>query len=138
MNKFLNQILLAIILVFSFQQGVWACWFCPDTPKVEYCQGNECGLKQGISVLKTGLTDIITDRSLSKYVQDIVAYLLMFISIIAVVYIMYAGFQIMIWGGEEDKIKKAKDTIRYVVIGIVVIWLAYSIVLFIMRILNLS
>lgn len=51
-----------------------------------------------------------------------------FISIIGVLYIIYAGFQVMIGAGDEEKMKKAKNIILYVVIGIIIMWLAYSIV----------
>lgn len=62
----------------------------------------------------------------------------MFVTIIAVIYIIYAGFQIMIWGGEEEKVKNGKNIIKYVIIGIVVMWLAYSIVAWILKVLRLS
>jgi Type IV secretion system pilin/REJ domain len=51
-----------------------------------------------------------------------------FISIIAVIYIIYAGFQVMTGWGDEEKMKKAKNIITYVIIGILIMWLAYSIV----------
>jgi Type IV secretion system pilin len=62
------------------------------------------------------------------YVQDVVKYLLGFITIIAIVYVIYAGFQLMIGAGDEEKSKKAKNTILYVIVGIVIMWLAYTIV----------
>lgn len=55
-------------------------------------------------------------------------YFLSFISIIAVLFIIYAGFQVVIGGGDEEKTKKAKNTITYVVVGIIIMWLSYSIV----------
>lgn len=58
----------------------------------------------------------------------IIQYLLSFISLIAVIYVLYAGFQIMIGGGDEEKTKKAKNIIIYIVVGISIMWLAYAIV----------
>jgi type IV secretory pathway VirB2 component (pilin) len=55
------------------------------------------------------------------------------VTLIAVLYIIYAGFQIMTGAGDEEKNKKAKNIILYVVIGIVIMWLAYSIVDFIIK-----
>lgn len=71
---------------------------------------------------------LLTDKPISQFIQDVVKYLLSFISIIGVIYIIYAGFQLMIGAGDEEKMKKAKQIILYVVIGIVVMWLAYGIV----------
>lgn len=51
-----------------------------------------------------------------------------FISIIAVIYIIYAGFQLMIGAGDEEKMKKTRQIILYVVLGILIMWLAYPIV----------
>lgn len=51
-----------------------------------------------------------------------------FISIIAVIYIIYAGFQLMIGAGDEEKMKKTRQIILYVILGIMIMWLAYPIV----------
>jgi len=82
------------------------------------------------------LDDIETERTLSEYVQDVVVYILTFISIVAVLYIIYAGFMILISNGDEEKVKKSKQTIIYVALGIIIIWLAWSIVTFILMVLN--
>jgi type IV secretory pathway VirB2 component (pilin) len=51
-----------------------------------------------------------------------------FISIVAVIYIIYAGFQLMIGAGDEEKMKKTRQIILYVILGIMIMWLAYPIV----------
>lgn len=53
---------------------------------------------------------------------------LQFITLIAVIYCLWAGFQIMTAGGDDEKVKHGRKTIIQVVIGIVVMWLAYAIV----------
>lgn len=53
---------------------------------------------------------------------------LSFVSLVAVIYVIYAGFQIMTGAGDEEKNKKGKNIILYVIIGIVVMWLAYAMV----------
>lgn len=55
-----------------------------------------------------------------------------FVTLIAVAYVLWAGFQLITAGGDEERMKKSKTTIIQVVIGIVVMWLAYSIVTWIM------
>jgi type IV secretory pathway VirB2 component (pilin) len=105
-------------------------------PKIRYCQWDECGIQIGIDAVEWGLDGLETDRSASEYIQSIIVYLLSFISLIAVIYIIYAGFQILIGRGEEEKLKTQKQTIIYVIIGIVVIWLAWPITNFIFDVLN--
>lgn len=97
-----------------------------------YCQGDECGVQQGIDLVGTWINDVETERTLSEYVQDVAEFALTFVSIIAVLYIIYAGFRILIGNGEEEQLKKSKTTIIYVIIGLVVMWLAWSITTFIL------
>lgn len=60
--------------------------------------------------------------------MTLIKSLLQFITIIAVLFVIYAGFQLMTAGGDEEKMKKAKTIIIQVVVGIIVVWVAYSIV----------
>lgn len=53
------------------------------------------------------------------------------VGLVAIVMIVYGGFQIMISGGEEKKYEQAKKTITYAVVGLVVVILSYSILNFI-------
>ncbi|MDD3301944.1 MAG: hypothetical protein PHN31_00170 [Candidatus Gracilibacteria bacterium] len=97
---------------------------------------NTSGYTGGLSEIKDHLDNIVVDQTLSEFIQNVVQYGLTFISIIAVVYIIYAGFRILTSSGSDDALKKSRTTIVYVFIGIVIIWLAWSIVLFILGILE--
>lgn len=102
-----------------------------------YCDGtDECSLTGWIDAIKGSLWGIETTRSARTYIQDVVKYLLGFISLIAIIYIIYSWFMIMVGNGDEEKLKKSKQTILYVVIGIAVMWMAYPITLFVMQVLN--
>lgn len=61
-------------------------------------------------------------------VQNLMDRALLFLSIMAVLYAIWGGFQIITAGGDEEKVKKGRTIIIQVVIGIIVIWLARSIV----------
>ena len=61
-------------------------------------------------------------------IMTLISKFLGFVTIIAVVYCIRAGFQILTAGGDEEKVKNGRTTIIQVVIGIVVMWLAYTIV----------
>lgn len=121
----------------SVNAGFFDSFISDGAPDIRYCDGDdECWLEQGIDVIKTGLDDIETTRTFSQYIQDVAVYLLWFIALVWVLYIMYAGFQILIWNGDEEKVKKSKQTILYVAIGIAVIFLAWSIVTFVLWVLG--
>lgn len=140
MASLLRYICIPLIVFFGFSPAIshWG-WWDLDTPKIHYCDdAGECWLKEWIDQVKAGITEIETERTLSQYIQDIVKYLLLFVSIVAVIWIIYAGFKIMVWGAEEEKVKEGKNMIRYVLIGIVIIWLAYSIVIWLIRVLNVA
>jgi len=140
MKKFWIVCILLISFL-SFSPTQW--WFFDDfiddsTPDAYLCDEGECGLDAGVELAQQWINDTITDRTLSEYIQDVVVYLLTFISIVAVIYIIYAGFNILVWNGDEEKLKKSKMTIIYVAIGIAIIWLAWPILFFFLDILNLS
>jgi PKD repeat protein len=115
---------------------------CPDYSKVNYCNSNDpgsskyCSIDKGTEVAKDGIRNIQTERKFSQYIQDVVSYLLLFLGIVGVIYLIHAGFVIMTSSGDEEKVKKAKGTIKYVAGGLLLIFLAYSIVTFIVRVIN--
>lgn len=54
-----------------------------------------------------------------------------FIGILFTGFLIYAGFLVMLSSGDEEKVKKGKNIIKYCVIGIVVIMSAYGITEFV-------
>lgn len=94
------------------------------------CATAGCSLSGGVANVKSTVWGIET-WSLTSYIQVIVPYILSFVSLIAVIYIIYAWFRILTWAWEEEVLKKQKSTIFYVVIWITIIWLAYPITKFI-------
>ena len=61
-------------------------------------------------------------------VQNLISTAATFLAIVAVIYALYGGFNILTAGGEEDKVKKGKTILIQALIGLVVIFLANSIV----------
>lgn len=61
-------------------------------------------------------------------IQNLINKALLYLSLLAVIYGIWGGFQIVTAGGDEEKVKKGRTILMQVVIGIVVIWLAGSIV----------
>lgn len=71
--------------------------------------------------------------SINKPVQDIIGLLLFAIGTISVIMIIFGGIRYVISNGEAARIKSAKDTILYAVIGLIVSMLAYVIVNFVVN-----
>jgi hypothetical protein len=139
--KIFSKIITIVLLLLAlwstqFTQAGWIKDLTESgTPRAYVCQwDNECWIDKWVEVLKNNLNDVETQQSASEYIQNIVVYLIGFISIIAVVYIIYAGFNILTGTGDEEKIKKSKGIIIYVIIWLAVIYLAYSIVTFVFNV----
>lgn len=139
MRVFVSLLVIASIFfsVFSSYQS-YASIFDDGNPELEYCKNNDCGLDNGITQLKDNLDDVVTDQKASDYIQNIVKYLLTFLTLIGVIYIIYAWFNILTWAGDEEKAKKSKTIIIFVIIGILIIYLAGPILEFILNILTPS
>ena len=75
----------------------------------------------------------LTEADLNGWVRIIVSIINWansFIWIVVVIMIMYAGFQILISGGDEEKLKKWKQTFIYIAIGLVLLVMNYLILTF--------
>ncbi|MCR5700493.1 MAG: pilin [Candidatus Saccharibacteria bacterium] len=71
-----------------------------------------------------------TSEQLPSVVQNILYVVIGISSIIAVIFIIIGGVNYMTSSGDAGKVKKAKDTILYAVIGLIVCALAFAIVNF--------
>jgi Type IV secretion system pilin len=69
-----------------------------------------------------------SQNSVEVTAQNLINQAMLYISILAVCYGIWGGFQILTAGGDEEKVKKGRTIMLQVVIGIVVIWLAGSVV----------
>jgi type IV secretory pathway VirB2 component (pilin) len=83
--------------------------------------------------VKNNILDIEKDRGFVEYIQDIVGYLLGFLALVGVLYLIYAGLSLIFGAGSEEHSKKLRKTIFGIIIGILLIFLAYPIVMFIIR-----
>lgn len=140
---FFSLIAVAVIAFCSYLSPVSACnlfdWTsdCTWTNSVDYCNSSDpasskyCSLDRGTQIVSGNINSIEKNRRFSVWIQDVIAYLLIFLGIVGVAYIIYAGFSVLTAGGNEDKVKKGKSIILHVFIGLVLIFLAYSIVKFV-------
>ena len=82
---------------------------------------SECNIAED----HAGSTDLM------KTLNTIINVVLGVLGLLAVAMIIYGGFMYTTSAGDATKIKKAKDTIMYGVIGLVIALLAYAIVNFV-------
>lgn len=69
-------------------------------------------------------------------IRTIVNWVVMVVGIVAVIMIILGGIFYVISAGDPGKIKKAKDTILYGIIGLVIVLLSFAIVNFVLGILE--
>ena len=75
----------------------------------------------------------IVDAPLEVAILNIVNFFLILLVIVAVVILILGGVRYIISQGDEDATTKAKNTILYAVIGLLVIGLSLAIVRFVLR-----
>lgn len=93
-------------------------------------------LEQSVSALSFGDGKIDADikgaeGGADTVVQTLVQNAMAFLAIIGVLYGIYGGFLMTTAGGDEEKVKKGRTILMQVGIGLVVIFLANSIVQFV-------
>ena len=72
------------------------------------------------------------EEQAQERVKNALNTVFLWVGIIAVIVIIIGGVNYMLSQGDPNKIKKAKDTILYGVIGLVVVLLAFAIVNFVL------
>jgi len=69
-----------------------------------------------------------TEEGVANIFISLINWFAWFVAAAAVVAGLYAGFMFITAGGDEGKLKKAKDIIVYSVVGVIVAILSFSIV----------
>ena len=83
------------------------------------------------------IRDLLENGSAVDIVSTFIALGLIAATILCLVFIIIGGISFILSAGNEDKIKKAVHTIRYSIVGLVVAFIAYFLVLFIARLLDI-
>ena len=69
--------------------------------------------------------------TVAQLLTKVINWVLMFAAAVAVLFLILGGLQYVTSAGNKDRIEKAKQTILYSVIGLIVIALSYAIVAFV-------
>ena len=83
------------------------------------------------------LRDLLENASVLEIVATFIALALIAASLLSLVYIIIGGITFILSAGNEEKIKKAVHTIRFSIIGLFVSFLAFFIVAFLARLLDI-
>jgi hypothetical protein len=91
-------------------------------PKDDICKGvsitgGNCGDSGGIEVV----------------IRNIINIFSILVGVVAVFMVMYAGFKYVTSGGDSGKVKSAKDTLIYAIVGIVIVAFSQLIVQFVLK-----
>ncbi len=106
-----------------------------SSSEISVCKDNSCSLDKWISDAWAQLDWVVTNKNLTEYVTWVITYILWFVTLIWVILVIWAWFQILTWAWDDKKTESAKKIIKWVIIWIIVMWLAYSIVTFVFTIL---
>ncbi|MDD5623286.1 MAG: hypothetical protein PHI23_01085 [Candidatus Peribacteraceae bacterium] len=83
------------------------------------------------------LRQLLESGSVVDIIATFVALGLIAATILSLIFIIIGGISFILSAGNEEKIKKAVHTIRYAIVGLVVTFIAYFLVLFIARLLDI-
>jgi hypothetical protein len=116
-----------LIVVFAFMVGVSAVAMPAGTVSaINVFEGCGNGGNGGAAVCKAAGTDSATSMA-----TIIINTMLFILGIIAVIMIILGGIRYTTSDGDASRVKAAKDTIMYSIVGLVVAMLAFAIVNFV-------
>ena len=93
------------------------------------CPGGLDCITEGIK--NTGMENTAGANNLPDVVKNIINVILYIIGVLSVAFIIYGGIKYSMSAGDAAKVKSAKDTLMYAIIGLIVAILAYAIVNFV-------
>lgn len=83
------------------------------------------------------IRELLESGSVIQIIAAIIAFSLILAAILSLMFIILGGITFILSAGQEDKIKKAVHTIRYSIIGLVVCFVAFFVVNWIARLLDI-
>jgi hypothetical protein len=156
MKSFIKIALIIILSVISWLNFVyanwdwwqgWNSWWGDASQTLEWmwtlvpiCQEwweYQCNLETARDSIKDSMDGSIErNKRFSEYVQDIIKYALWFLTVVWVIYIIYAWLLLLTSAWEEEKMTKARKNIMFVMVWFAVVYLAYPIVSWLVNAIN--
>lgn len=117
--------LLSSVLVTATLLAAPLAFAATDGPKY-----NGPGLSAGVGA--TSGIEGISEADLRVVALNIVLTVLDYLALIAVIIIIIAGLRLIVSQGDEEAKEKTKKTILYVIVGLLIIFFARAIVMFVL------
>ncbi len=83
------------------------------------------------------LRELLEEGSIIDIVATFIALALITASLLCLLFLMWGGISFILSAGNEEKIKKAVNTIRYSIIGLVVTFISFFAVAWISKLLDI-
>lgn len=99
--------------------------FMTIAPAVSAADFYQCDTNPNLPICKD------KDKDVANIIGTVVRILLFIVGSIAVIMIIISGIQYVTSAGNADAVKKAKSTLLYSIIGLIIALLAYGIVFYI-------
>lgn len=116
-----------------------------ETPGGASASGGVNGAPQGPSTTVENAAGSLTDTGvinpdlgLMELVQMTVVYAFIIAAALSVIFIFVGGISFILSGGNDEKIKQAINTIRYSIIGMIIVILSFTFVTIIGRMFGLN
>ena len=75
-----------------------------------------------------GVLPIIEGYDPVELIKEAIAWAIIFAGVLCIVFIFIGGISFILSGGQDDKIKQAVGTIRYAIIGLIIVILSVTLV----------
>ena len=83
------------------------------------------------------LRELLEEGSIIDIVATFIALALITASLLCLLFLMWGGISFILSAGNEEKIKKAVNTIRYSIIGLIVTFISFFAVAWISKLLDI-
>ena len=97
---------------------------------------NGTDVRKNVDLLKLNVPTLNGNASIGTVMALVIYAVLGLMGMIFIVLVILAGYNWLTATGDTDKVEKAQDTLRYAVIGLVVILAAYAITFFVFSVLS--
>lgn len=130
----LSQIIIASPIIAANDPQGGICQICQTAPQSNECQiCQQSAAKTNSTVLENPLGNV---NSVSQLYGRIIYAFLGLSGAVALVMFILGGFSWMTAGGNDEKVKKGKDTLLWATLGLIIIFSSYAVLKTIFETLN--
>lgn len=119
--------IVSIVMVIALSLGLVGLSASPAFADINSAK---CSALSGINEACNGSSS--SGSELSTTITHIINIMSVLVGVVAVIMIIYAGFRYVTSGGDSSGVTGAKNTLIYAIVGLIVVALAQTIVLFVL------